>query len=175
MDQPQLAYKNDLRFGDVIVVFNPKSLLHRLIDKITGQKTPMKAGHVAMYYEGIQIIEAASSGVGIKPCKNYTPNHILHVKRYAKMDVPEIMLLEKAIKDSVGERYSFFQLPIIALSYLLRKNMPDVSKKAVICSELVAGFYKKIGKEINRKTPQNVSPIDFLIDKDFKTVFMYKP
>ena len=175
MDQPQLAYKNNLSFGDVIVVYNPKSLLHRLIDKVTGQKTPLKAGHVAMFYEGMSIIEANSSGVNIKPCKNYTPHHLIYVRRCKTIDVAHIMILERAIKDSLKKKYSFFQLPVIALAYLFKRGLPDVSKKAVICSELVAELYDKIGITINRKKPQNVAPIDFLISHDFTTTYMYKP
>jgi uncharacterized protein YycO len=175
MEQPQLAYKNNLSFGDVIVVYNPKSLLHRLIDKVTGRHTPFRAGHVAMFHEGMNIVEANSSGVNIKPCKNYTPHHLIYVRRCKTVDIAHIMILEKAIQDSIKEKYSFFQLPVIMLSYLFKRSMPDVSKKAVICSELIAGYYQKIGIKINRKTPQNVAPIDFLLDENFNTTYLFKP
>ncbi|MBU2037932.1 MAG: hypothetical protein KKH95_02225, partial [Gammaproteobacteria bacterium] len=84
-------------------------------------------------------------------------------------------IMLRAIEKSLERKYSFFQLPVIALSYLFKTFMPDVSKKAVICSELIAEYYKKIGIKINGKEPQNVAPVDYLKDKNFNTISFYKP
>ena len=172
---PQLAYKNDLQFGDVIVVYNPDSLLHRLIDFVTGKKTPLKAGHVAMVHDGIRIVEANSRGVAIKECKKYSSKHTLYVRRYKDLDEAHIFIMVRVIDKTLKHKYSFFQLPIIALAYIFKKSMPDVSKKAEICSELIAGYYERVGVKINKKEPQNVAPIDFLKDNNFITAFHYSP
>ena len=48
-------YKDQLKLLDIIIVYNKKSLLHRLIRRVTGYK----AGHVLIYAGKNKIVEAS--------------------------------------------------------------------------------------------------------------------
>jgi len=175
MENMQLAYKDNLKFGDVIVVYNPQSLLHKLIGLITKEQK-FKAGHVAMsYYDNI--VEAGSRGVDVKQYKDYSPKHHIYVVRPMQdITMYQRLPMEEYISDKMGEEYSFFQLPVIALKYILHlKRTIDVSRKAVICSELIAGCYEKAGIAVSTKEPSDTAPVDFLISSNFRLVFMHKP
>jgi hypothetical protein len=175
MENLQLAYKDNLTFGDVIVVYNPRSLLHKAIAFITGKKR-YKAGHVAMSYYG-NIVESASKGVDVKQYKDYSPYHHIYVMRIRERITQEqIDLMQQYISNAIGTKYSFFQLPVIALKYIF--HLPrtlDISRSAVICSEFLADCYRFAGIKISRKIPADTAPIDFLSSNKFQLVFMYKP
>lgn len=140
-----MSYKENLKELDIIIVYNKKSWLHRLVYGFTGYK----AGHVAIHLGNLKIIEANSTGVKIKPCKNYTKNHrivLATAKGFKNVPAGYINERQHAIlrycDKKLNTKYAYGQIIILWLKYIFKlKSTPDISKKAMICSEFVANAF----------------------------------
>jgi len=154
-----MSYKEKLQPMDIIVVYNPKSWLHRIIAGVT----QYKAGHVAIYVGDNMIYEAGSTGVKRKSCKEYTEKCKIYICRYKEMTEIKEMLIRNYLFKKENDKYSFFQLGMMLIGYFFKiSNIPDVSKKAEICSELVAEAYKFACIPLCKKESWQTYPGDIL-------------
>ena len=130
-----ITYKSKSQPLDIIIVYNPRSWLHRLIYGVTSYK----AGHVALYLGDGIIIEANSSGVHRKPWKNYRDGMLVYLARPIAMTEAAGLKIREYCFKSENRPYAFGQLIAIFFKNLFHvRHVPDVSKQAVICSEFVA-------------------------------------
>lgn len=163
-----ITYKNLAQPLDIIIVYNPKSWLHRLIYRVT----EYKAGHVALYLGDGMIVEANSSGVHRKPWKNYRDGMKVYLARPLGMTETMELNIRMYCLANENKPYAFAQLAMIFFKNLFRvRHVPDVSKQAVICSEFVAwafwygGIYLCPGVRAPETTPGDIAKSDkvFLI------------
>jgi len=173
IDNKFIKYSNILREADIIVVYNRRSWLHRLIYGVTGYK----AGHVLIYLFSDLIAEAQINGVRVKNLKKYKKTkYDLYIFRYKMVDVDKSSAIIASSLKCCGERYAVLQLIAILFKYLFRlKKIKDVSRKAMICSEFVARAYKDAGVSLfpNKNTAE-VVPSDFIHNALLDNVFMHK-
>lgn len=154
-----MSYKEQAQAMDIIVVYNPQSLLHRLIKKVTGYR----AGHVALYAGDGMIYEAGSTGVIRRKWKNYSKKSKVFLCRDLLMNENKELHIRKYCFEKENQDYAFLQLPIFVFKYWFGVNhVPDVSKKAMVCSEFVAGAYASAGIKICDEKPHETSPGDIL-------------
>lgn len=133
-----MSYKENLKELDIIIVYNKKSWLHRLIYGFT----KYKAGHCAIHLGNLKIIEANSTGVKIKECKDYTKNHKIIIATPKQINDSQKYLIRKYCDERLNTKYAFGQLIVMALKYIFKlKSTPDISKRAMICSEFVANAF----------------------------------
>lgn len=130
-----ITYKKLAQPLDIIIVYNPKSWLHRLIYGVTHYK----AGHVALYLGDGIICEANSTGVHRKPWKNYRDGMRVYLARPISMTEKSALRIRRWCFDTENRPYAFGQLVMIFFKNLFRfKHAPDISKQAFICSEHLA-------------------------------------
>jgi len=152
--------------GDIFIVFNKESFFHKVIGAITGKSNGMKAGHVFMYLFDDLIIEASVRyGVNIRNMPSFKPNkHIVYRARLVgglHSDYQHYLVRLALLK--VRYKYSFLQILLLLFKYVFGiKHIPDASKKAVICSELIADLYNEIGIKLFDKPSYEVVPKDYL-------------
>ncbi|HPA71671.1 MAG TPA: hypothetical protein PLI62_14215 [Spirochaetota bacterium] len=169
----RIIYKELARKGDIIVVYNRKSWLHRLIVKVTDRGSRYKAGHVALYLGNTIIAEANSAGIHRKNWKDYTPGtHCVYLARFIGLTEEQYVKMYGFVMDSENEPYSFFQLPMILIKRIFRlKHVPDVSRKAMICSEFVCNAFRFVGVDLaSGKNAAEVTPIDILCAENFEVI-----
>lgn len=137
-----ITYKSHAQPFDIIIVYNPKSWLHRLIHRVTGYK----AGHVALYMGDGIITEAGSGGVIRRTWKNYKSGSRVYLARVINLTESQELKIREYCFESERKPYAFGQLIMIFLKNLFRvRHVPDVSRQAVICSEFVAAAFKSAG------------------------------
>ena len=137
-----ITYKSKIQPLDIIIVYNPRSWLHRLISRVTHYK----AGHVALYLGDGLIAEANRSGVHVKDWKNYRDGMLVYLGRCHNMNETREVKIRQYANDSINRPYAFAQLAMIFFKNLFNvRHVPDVSKQAVICSEFVARAFKEAG------------------------------
>lgn len=163
-----------MKYCDIILIYNKKSWLHRLIAFFTGTThKPMKAAHVALYIGNGMMFEANFYGTYIKKLRNLTaPDIAVHIARIIPDLTPELTtaLVDTAIANT-QRPYSFAQLLLAAIQYLFkRRNVPDASKRAVICSEIIAEIYESIGLRLFDKPSWEVTPQDFFSSPKLKII-----
>jgi len=107
-----INYKTKAQPLDIIIVYNPKSWLHRLIYRVT----EYKAGHVALYLSDGIICEANSTGVHRKPWKNYKDGMRVYLARPIGMTEGAELKIRKMAFDCENYLYSFGQL----FAYLIK-------------------------------------------------------
>jgi hypothetical protein len=155
-----ITYKTKIKPMDIIIVYNKRSWLHRLIYGITD----MQAGHIALYLGDGIICEANSTGIHRKPWKNYNDNMLVYLARCKIINETRGILIRRFCWDMENRKYAFGQLIVMALKYLFRlSHVPDVSKKAMICSEFVANAM--LAGDINLcpgKAAHEITPGDIL-------------
>ena len=162
-----MSYTDNLQPMDIIIIYNPKSILHRIIHRVT----EYKAGHVALYVGDGKIYEACSHGIVRKNVKKYTSKHRVFTGRYLQLkEFDEIQIRNYCFRRE-GQRYSFLQLPMILFQYIFKlKKIPDVSKKAMICSEFIAKAYLSIQIKLSKKLPHETTPADIMNSNKLKVV-----
>lgn len=162
-------YKKFLRPYDIIVVYNPRSFLHRLIFKTTGYK----AGHVALYLGRDEIVQATSTGVKKRFTNNYG-GKLVHILRNKNGLIPEQgQMIDCYVKESINKEYAFLQLVLLWVKYTFRlSHIPDVSKKAMICSEFVANCYINANIDLcAKKKSHEVVPSDIFNSPKLDHIF----
>lgn len=154
-----MSYWEKLQAMDIIVVYNPKSWLHRIIGKITGYK----AGHVALYVGDGKIYEAASTGVHRRNCKKYGKRRKIYICRVLDIKESQEIGIRNYCFECEHVHYAFLQLVVMLFQYIFRfSKVPDVSKKAMICSELVANAFSSAGIKLCDKKPWETTPADII-------------
>lgn len=154
------SYKEIVKPLDVIVVYNKTSWLHRLIAKVTRYR----AGHVALYVGDGMICEAGGKGVIRRPWKGYSSKHRIFIGRYLGLtEEQEIKMMYKCL-ELEGNKYAYFQLFIILFQKIFGvSKAPDISKRAMICSEQVAAVYESAELYLKKgKKPHEITPADIL-------------
>ena len=159
-----IDYKHLLQRADILLVYNKRSLLHKLICKITRRESSeYKAGHVALYLFDDLMTEASAFGIRNKKLKSYDVNkHALYIARHVGIDETIQKKIINSAITKAGNRYAFLQLPLILFKYLFKlNNIPDVSRKAMICSEFVASEYAGAGAPLFTKDSEEVTTNDY--------------
>lgn len=170
-------YGKDLLVGDIILIHNKRSFLHKLICCITSKNVKDKVAHAQLYIGNEQVIEAKSTGVKVNNLRTFNKlKHSIYIKRYEYLDFSLRKKISNMAMELKGQRYSFLQLLAFLIKYIFKiKNMPDVDKKAVVCSELIVEIFRKCGIRLfPSKDDADVSPQDLMYHPYFKTVFEYK-
>jgi len=161
-----ITYKQYIKPLDIIVVYNKKSWLHRLIFRVTDYK----AGHVAIYLGGELIVEANSKGVHYKTWKNYNDDCRVWLVRYLGMSGKKDLAIRKYCFEAQNTKYSFLQLVALFLKYTFKlSHVPDVSKKAMVCSEFVAAAFKSAGISLVNLEPHETTP-EMILNSDNVTL-----
>ena len=171
-----IKYTNYLKPGDIGLIYNKGSLLHKIICFFTGRKKK-KAAHTWIYLHENRMLEATGEGIKIKKLKKYKERKfILYIGRYidkfGKVGLSkdsQLKISEIAQKHD-GRKYSFFQLIIMLFQQIFGiKKIKDFEKGKEVCSELVAKIYDNIGLDLfKNKEPHEVTPQDFLDCKQLK-------
>jgi len=167
-----IQYTQLLKDADILLIFNKKSFLHKIIHWVTKPESDSKyipegwkAGHVAIYLTKGIIAEALGDGIGKKRLRTYNDKkYKLFIARCDKLteELKNKIIIEALKIERTGTKYAFFQLPLFLLHKFFKvENVPDVSKKAMICSEYVAESYKKAGVPLFNKDSEEVNPNDF--------------
>jgi len=157
-----MTYKDIIEPFDIIIIYNPKSWLHKMIYKVT----EYKAGHVALYLPGGNIAQAVSTGVCIKDLKDYDSNYKIYLARYGNFNSEIYRSLSISVENSLGKKYSYFQLIAMLFQYIFHINrIPDVSKSAMICSEFIAKTFEDADIDISFKPSWQVTPADIYNSK----------
>lgn len=157
-----MSYKDQLQPLDIIVVYNPKSWLHRLIKGVTGYK----AGHVALYTGFDEIYEAQSEGIHKTRVKTYPVKSRVYICRVMDLDIMQRNRIIVKCMALEGKKYAFLQLAMMWAKYTFKiKRVPDVSKKAMICSEFVARVFEEVDIDLSWKPSWEVTPGDILESK----------
>lgn len=152
-----ITYKALAQPMDIIVVYNKKSWLHKIIKGVTGYK----AGHVAQYMGDGQISEANKTGIHRRDWKNYNNNCYVYLCRYMQLTKDHEQKMKQYIYSVEGQKYSKLQLIAMFFNKTFRiKSIPDVSKQAQICSEFVTNAYLAAGIKISQEKPHNTAPSD---------------
>lgn len=152
-------YKRKIMPLDIIIIYNKKSFLHKLIHGVTGYR----AGHVALYMGNEMISEATKSGIHRKKWKNYSRNCNIYLARFLQLSETQELKIRQYVYECENQKYSFLQLLAILLMYIFKlKKIPDVSKKAQICSEFVAMSFMRAGINLCNKSPHATVPGDLL-------------
>lgn len=164
-----IDYKAILQPYDIIVVYNPRSLLHRLIYRVT----EYKAGHVALCYGHGEIVQAQSTGIKIHALNKYTGKFVYVLRPRKELSHQQRQKMHEYIENSLDKKYAFLQLFMILIKYMFRlSQVPDVNKKAMICSEFVANCYVYANIELCReKICHEVAPADILNSDKLVCVF----
>ena len=68
----KIDYQSHLYPCDIIIVYNKRSFLHKIICWITRKEAKNKAGHIAINLENGLMVEANALGVRVKNLKNYS-------------------------------------------------------------------------------------------------------
>ena len=162
-----INYREKIKPLDIIIVYNKKSWLHRLIKGVTGYK----AGHVALYAGDEIIIEAGSTGVNYKKWKKYNKNCLVYMARREKLTESQEVKIRIFCGEAEHKEYAFAQLLVMAVKYAFRlSRVPDVSKKAMICSEFVAGAFASAGIKLVEKPAHEVTPGDILTSNELTII-----
>jgi uncharacterized protein YycO len=134
-----ITYKSKIQPLDIIIVYNPRSWLHRLISRVTHYK----AGHVALYLGDGLIAEANRSGVHVKEWKDYRDGMRVYLARCPDAVGERGRCIREYAANAVNTPYAFGQLVAILFKNIFRlRHVPDVSGQAMICSEFVARAYR---------------------------------
>ncbi len=151
-------YKTVIQPMDIIMVYNRRSWLHRIIHGVTGYK----AGHVALYLGDGMICEANKTGVHRKEWKDYNAPRRVFLARPIAMNETKELAIREFCFDSENQKYAYGQLILILIKNLLHvRHVPDVSKQAVICSEFVARAFRAGGIDLcPNLDPQETTPGD---------------
>ena len=159
-----MKYVEYLQPCDVIVVYNPRSWLHRVIRNVTSEK----AGHVALNRGDGTIVEATSRGIKINNLKKYKKGSMVYLARASNLDETKIKTILKYTVEVMGQKYAFGQLFAILLKYTFKLHwIPDVERDAQICSEFIANAFLKAGIRVNHKHPHEIVPGDYLKSDNF--------
>ena len=152
-----------LQKGDVVGVTRD-NLISNIIEKVIDGEV----SHVALYIGKGLILEATLTGVSITNAKKY--------KSYKILRFPERIDKDRLVKDcktKLGVKYSLLQLVVgLVLIFIFKlfkldwnvyqKNFPDLDRKGMVCSELIAwGAMKQVFKFGLKRTASNVTPADF--------------
>ena len=148
----------------VIVVYNTKSFLHKIIAVITRKPFTPKAGHVALYLEETDVAEAIARGVVLRKVKGFNAKkYNIYLARYRDLDESTCNKIIEAAVTMVGTPYSYWQLPLLWFKYFFKlKSIPDASKKAVICSEFISKCFKEADIDLFGKDCEEAVPVDYL-------------
>ena len=162
-----MSYKDQLQEGDIIVTYNKKNFVSRAIGYFVskfGKVSEYRACHVHLYLFDKWIVESSNKGVKIRELKGYSPEGFrLYISRYKYMDKDLLDKLTRAAIARVGQRYAFFQLVVIMFKYVFGlKRTLDVSKKALVCSELVCALFKDANEPLFHERCHEIAPAHFL-------------
>ncbi len=138
-----VEYAHVLEKGDIIIVYEKKNL----IDKIISIVTKRKAGHSELYLFDDIIIESSVDGVKIKKLLQYEKGkYDLYVLRLKDRTDEIIENVIRAAVVKAGNHYDYLRLFLLLFEYLFKlKTIDDFTRKAMICSELIATCYKEAG------------------------------
>ena len=154
------SYKKIVAPLDIILVYNKTSWFHRMVAKVTRYR----AGHVAIYVGDGMICEAGGKGVIRRPWKNYSSNTRIFIGRHLGLTEKQGLDMMYKCLELEGQKYAYLQLLAIFFQQVFGiSKIPDVSKRAMICSEQVAEIYKAGGIKLSgNKKPHEITPADIL-------------
>jgi hypothetical protein len=118
---------------------------------------------VALYVGDGMIYEQNSLGVNRRTCKNYTDYHHITLARVQQISEVQELDIRNFCFQVECQKYAFMQLVMMFLKYTFRlSKVPDVSKKAMICSEFVDKAFKVAGIDLTGKASHEVCPSDIV-------------
>lgn len=148
--------------GDILLSRKPGSPISEIIQDVIRSRW----SHSFLYIGNDKIIESDWDGVVINPLSKYFDgNYELGLFRIQpELTKEEQVKLIDAAFLAVGTKYAYLQLVWGFILRLLgksenRKWNIDTSK-GMICSELIARCYKKIGRPLKNLPPSQMEPAD---------------
>lgn len=154
--------KDNIRPGDILLSRKPGSPISETIRGITRSKW----SHSFLYLGDGKIIDDLSDGVQIRKLDAYFNGDFeLGLFRVTPdLTQEELQSLSLTIRKKIGLKYSWIKLLWLGLLHLLGKSEdPDWAlplKQGVICSELIAWAYLKIGRPLKDLPPEIMEPVD---------------
>jgi len=162
--------KDNIQPGDILLTRG----LHSPISTVIAGITRSNWSHTVLYIGENKLIDAIWSGVKIRPLDDYfNGQYSIGLFRYITplTEEQQIQVVLSARKFA-GLQYGWGQLAWQLVLRLLGKNEdPDWGlniKPGVICSEMVAKAYQKIGIMFKCLPPYQMEPVDF--DESLLTV-----
>ncbi len=166
------VYESRLQEMDIVITHDKTSWVGKAIAFFTSRVadiSSVRVDHVHMFLFDDIIIESTIGGVQIRGLKGYNPkNFTLYIARYKNMNDELKNKLYKALIKKAGMKYSYLQLLLLGIKYLFKlKHIPDASKSAFVCSELVAAVFAEVGEPITDLPPHEFSPAHFFNNDKF--------
>jgi len=155
--------KDEILPGDILLSCHKRHPISKVISGITRSNW----SHTFLYIGDNKIIESDWDGVVIKPLDHYL-NDTYRVGLFRV--TPELTEEESKqviveARKMLGIHYGFWQLIWqFILRVCCKSEDPDWAlnvDSGVICSEMVAKAYKKIGKKFKNLPPHQMEPVDF--------------
>lgn len=157
------AIRDNIRPGDILLSCHKKSPISKTIAGVTRSNW----SHTFMYIGDGKILESDWDGVVINPLSHYLNNEyrVGLFRVFPDLSEDKIKEVIKAARKMLGIHYGFFQL---VWQFILRicgkSEDPDWSldvDTGVICTEVVAKAYQKIGVRFKNLPPHQMEPVDF--------------
>lgn len=155
--------KEQILPGDILLSCHKRHPISRVIAGITRSNW----SHTFMYIGDGKILESDWDGVVINPLDHYLNNEyrVGLFRITPELEEDKIKKVIKAARKILGIHYGFFQL---VWQFILRicgkSEDPDWAldvDTGVICSEVVAKAYQKIGVHFKDLSPSQMEPVDF--------------
>jgi len=155
---------HNIQCGDILLVRNKSSTLSIIIAGVTHSNW----SHSVLCLGDRQILNDTEVGVHIDDIGVYlTPEYSVGLFRVVnELSSKDKQLLVKAAYKLVGTKYAWWQLVWDFLIRLIGKSEDpdwgiDVDKQGMVCSEMIARIYNKIGIRFKNLKPSQMEPVDF--------------
>lgn len=152
-----------IQTGDILLSRDKDSPVSTVIAGVTKSNW----SHSSLYIGAGKVIESNWDGVEITPLGKYLKgDHALGLFR-AKPELTEdeTKRLIKEARAMLGINYGWLKMLWLGfLRFIGKSEDPDwamVKQKGVICSELIAKAYKRIGRPLKDLPPRQVEPADY--------------
>ena len=163
MDNRQIVI-NNARVGDILLSIDKKSPISQIIAGMTKGNW----SHVSLYVGDDKLIESTMGGTQIIEIDHYLNDESRRVGLFRvtpKLTEREKALLVKKARRMLMKPYAYIQLIWYWFLRVIGKSEDkrwavDLSR-GVVCSEMVAKVYQKIGRPIKDLLPEQMEPVDF--------------
>ena len=157
------AIRDHVRPGDILLSRKKGSPVSEIIRGVTRSRW----SHSFLYIGEGKIIESDWDGVVINPLEYYLNTRydvgLFRAKPELTKEEEEQLVL--VAREMLGIKYGYLQLLWFLILRIFGKSEdPDWSldvDKGVVCSEMMAAAYEKIGKRIKELPPHQIEPADF--------------
>lgn len=158
-----------LKAGDIGFTFKRRNLFSRLVYAVSvwreSPKTSTKVSHCFVCLHNGFVAEATFDGVFVVSLSKYTTGaYDVHYKApVTPLTHLQVVKAEDFVRSHAGiTSYSFWQLLVIFLRKWFKYRVFSYSRKDMMCSQFVAGYYAAAGVTLTAKELPANTPLDIL-------------